>query len=71
LLLAGALAVAEPKTLRYRLLHVAGRVVSHPTSTDDPPPPAWDMSPCPPAADRVPRPAQQHQHHPGQRHNHP
>jgi hypothetical protein len=25
----GALAVAEPKALRYRLLHVAGRVVRH------------------------------------------
>jgi hypothetical protein len=29
LLLAGELAVAEPKTLRYRLLHVAARVVRH------------------------------------------
>jgi hypothetical protein len=29
LLLDGALAVAEPKTLRYRLLHVAGRVARH------------------------------------------
>jgi hypothetical protein len=29
LLLDGALAVAEPKALRYRLLHVAGRVVRH------------------------------------------
>jgi hypothetical protein len=29
LLLTGALAVAEPKTLRYRLLHVAGRIVHH------------------------------------------
>jgi hypothetical protein len=29
LLLAGPLAHAEPKTLRYRLLHVAGRVVRH------------------------------------------
>ena len=29
LLLDGALAVAEPKTLRYRLLHVAARVVRH------------------------------------------
>jgi hypothetical protein len=29
LLLDGALAVAEPKTLRYRLLHVAARVVHH------------------------------------------
>ena len=29
LLLDGALAVAEPKTLRYRLLHVAGRIVRH------------------------------------------
>jgi hypothetical protein len=29
LLLAGPLAVAEPKTLRYRLLHVAARVVRH------------------------------------------
>jgi hypothetical protein len=25
----GALALAEPKTLRYRLLHVAARVVRH------------------------------------------
>jgi hypothetical protein len=29
LLLAGPLAVAEPKTLRYRLLHVAARIVCH------------------------------------------
>jgi hypothetical protein len=29
LLLDGELAVAEPKTLRYRLLHVAARVVRH------------------------------------------
>jgi hypothetical protein len=29
LLLAGPLAVAEPKTLRYRLLHVAARIVRH------------------------------------------
>jgi Transposase DDE domain group 1 len=29
LLLEGALAVAEPKTLRYRLLHVAARIVCH------------------------------------------
>ena len=29
LLLDGALAVAEPKTLRYRLLHIAARVVRH------------------------------------------
>jgi Transposase DDE domain group 1 len=29
LLLDGALAVAEPKALRYRLLHVAGRIVRH------------------------------------------
>ena len=29
LLLAGALAVAEPKALRYRLLHVAARIVRH------------------------------------------
>jgi hypothetical protein len=29
LLLNGALAVAEPKTLRYRLLHVAARIVGH------------------------------------------
>ena len=29
LLLDGALALAEPKTLRYRLLHVAARVVRH------------------------------------------
>jgi Transposase DDE domain group 1 len=29
LLLEGALAVAEPKTLRYRLLHVAARIVRH------------------------------------------
>ena len=29
LLLNGALAVAEPKTLRYRLLHVAARIVRH------------------------------------------
>jgi hypothetical protein len=29
LLLAGPLAVAEPKTLRYRLLHVAARIVGH------------------------------------------
>jgi hypothetical protein len=29
LLLAGPPAVAEPKTLRYRLLHVAARVVRH------------------------------------------
>ena len=29
LLLDGALAAAEPKTLRYRLLHVAARVVRH------------------------------------------
>jgi hypothetical protein len=29
LLLDGALAVAEPKTLRYRLLHTAGRIVRH------------------------------------------
>jgi hypothetical protein len=29
LLLDGTLAVAEPKTLRYRLLHVAARVVHH------------------------------------------
>jgi hypothetical protein len=29
LLLDGALAVAEPKTLRYRLLHVAARIVRH------------------------------------------
>ena len=29
LLLEGGLAVAEPKTLRYRLLHVAARVVRH------------------------------------------
>ena len=29
LLLDGALAVAEPKTLRYRLLHVAARIVCH------------------------------------------
>src|SRR5262249_18489738 len=29
LLLDGALAVAEPKTLRYRLLHLAARVVRH------------------------------------------
>ena len=27
LLLAGELAAAEPRTLRYRLLHVAGRLV--------------------------------------------
>jgi Transposase DDE domain group 1 len=29
LLLDGALAVAEPKTLRYRLWHVAARIVRH------------------------------------------
>jgi hypothetical protein len=29
LLLDGGLAVAEPKTLRYRLLHVAARIVRH------------------------------------------
>jgi hypothetical protein len=29
LLLDGALALAEPKTLRYRLLHTAARVVRH------------------------------------------
>jgi hypothetical protein len=29
LLLNGALAVAEPKMLRYRLLHVAARIVRH------------------------------------------
>jgi Transposase DDE domain group 1 len=29
LLLGGALAIAEPKTLRYRLLHVAARIVRH------------------------------------------
>ena len=29
LLLDGALAVAEPKTLRYRLWHIAARVVRH------------------------------------------
>jgi hypothetical protein len=29
LLLAGPLAIAEPKTLRYRLLHVAARIVRH------------------------------------------
>jgi hypothetical protein len=29
LLLDGALALAEPKTLRYRLLHMAARVVRH------------------------------------------
>jgi DDE family transposase len=29
LLLDGALAVAEPKMLRYRLLHVAARIVRH------------------------------------------
>jgi hypothetical protein len=29
LLLDGALAVAEPKALRYRLLHVAARIVRH------------------------------------------
>ena len=29
LLLAGSLARAEPKTLRYRLFHVAARVVRH------------------------------------------
>jgi hypothetical protein len=29
LLLDGHLAVAEPKTLRYRLLHVAARIVHH------------------------------------------
>jgi hypothetical protein len=29
LLLEGDLKVAEPKTLRYRLLHVAARVVRH------------------------------------------
>jgi Transposase DDE domain group 1 len=29
LLLEGHLAVAEPKTLRYRLLHVAARIVRH------------------------------------------
>jgi Transposase DDE domain group 1 len=29
LLLDGALAVAEPKTLRYRLWHMAARVVRH------------------------------------------
>jgi Transposase DDE domain group 1 len=29
LLLNGPLAVAEPKTLRYRLLHVAARIVRH------------------------------------------
>jgi Transposase DDE domain group 1 len=29
LLLDSALAVAEPKTLRYRLLHVAARIVRH------------------------------------------
>jgi hypothetical protein len=29
LLLAGHLAVAEPKTLRYRLWHVAARIVRH------------------------------------------
>ena len=29
LLLAGGLALAEPKTLRYRLLHVAARIVRH------------------------------------------
>jgi hypothetical protein len=29
LLLDGELAVAEPKTLRYRLLHVAARIVRH------------------------------------------
>jgi hypothetical protein len=28
-LLDGHLAVAEPKTLRYRLLHVAARIVHH------------------------------------------
>ena len=33
LLLDGALAVAEPKTLRYRLLHTAGRIVRHARST--------------------------------------
>jgi DDE family transposase len=30
LLLDGALAVCEPKALRYRLLHVAARIVRHP-----------------------------------------
>jgi len=29
LLLAGHLALAEPKALRYRLLHVAARIVRH------------------------------------------
>ena len=29
LLLDGALKTAEPKTLRYRLLHVAGRITHH------------------------------------------
>lgn len=29
LLLTGELAVAEPKTLRYRFLHVAARLVRH------------------------------------------
>jgi Transposase DDE domain group 1 len=29
LLLNGPLAVAEPKTLRYRLLHIAARIVRH------------------------------------------
>ena len=29
MLLDGALAVAEPKALRYRLLHVAARIVCH------------------------------------------
>jgi hypothetical protein len=29
LLLDGELAVAEPKTLRYRLLHIAARAVCH------------------------------------------
>ena len=29
LLLDGVLAVAEPKTLRYRLVHVAVRIVRH------------------------------------------
>jgi len=29
LLVDGALAIAEPKTLRYRLLHVAARIIRH------------------------------------------
>jgi hypothetical protein len=44
LLLDGELAAAEPKTLRYRLLHVAARVVRHARRPPQHPAPATQLA---------------------------